>query len=69
MAEPLGVGLVGCGTVGTGVARLLLGHPDRLARRAGRPLALRKVAVRDPGKRREVELPAGVVTAVEQSKR
>jgi homoserine dehydrogenase len=63
MAEPLGVGLVGCGTVGTGVAKLLLGHPDRLARRAGRPLALRKVAVRDPGKRRDVELPSGVVTA------
>ncbi|QDU21500.1 homoserine dehydrogenase [Urbifossiella limnaea] len=63
MAEPLGVGLVGCGTVGTGVARLLLEQPDRLARRAGRPLDLCRVAVRHPEKPREVALPPGVVTA------
>ena len=47
-SEPLGIALVGCGTVGTGVARLLLGQKDRLAQRAGRPLALRRVVVRDP---------------------
>ncbi len=62
MAEPLGVGLVGCGTVGTGVAKLLLEQSDRLARRAGRPLDLRRVAVRDPGKSRGVVLPQGVLT-------
>jgi len=62
MTEPLGVGLVGCGTVGTGVAKLLLEQPDRLARRAGRSLILRRVAVRDPGKSRGVALPPGVLT-------
>ncbi|HYH67046.1 MAG TPA: homoserine dehydrogenase [Urbifossiella sp.] len=62
MAEPLGVGLVGCGTVGTGVAKLLLEQPDRLARRAGRSLILRRVAVRDLGKARGVALPPGVLT-------
>jgi homoserine dehydrogenase len=62
MAEPLGVALIGCGTVGSGVARLLLEHPERLAARAGRPLVLRRVVVRDPDRPRAVELPAGLLT-------
>src|SRR5437016_4062957 len=62
MAEPLGIALIGCGTVGTGVARLILQQSDRLAARAGRPLVLRRVVVRDLDKRRGVALPAGLVT-------
>ncbi|MDB5308289.1 MAG: homoserine dehydrogenase [Gemmataceae bacterium] len=62
MTEPLGIALVGCGTVGGGVAKILLEHGDRLARRAGRPLALRKVVVRDPAKSRPVALPPDLVT-------
>jgi homoserine dehydrogenase len=50
------VGLIGLGTVGTGVARLLVEHSDRIARRAGRPVRLAGVAVRDPSKRRNVDL-------------
>ena len=61
-SEPLGVALVGCGTVGAGVARVLLEHADRLGRRAGRPLALRRVVVRDPAKPRPVALPPGLVS-------
>jgi homoserine dehydrogenase len=60
--EPLGIALLGCGTVGGGVARLLLEQPQRLAARAGRPLALRRVVVRDPAKARAVPLPSGMVT-------
>jgi homoserine dehydrogenase len=60
--EPLGVALIGCGTVGSGVAKLLLEHPDRLAARAGRPLVLRRVVVRDPRKPRAVNLPPGLLT-------
>lgn len=60
--EPFGIALIGCGTVGTGVARLLLEHGDRLSARADRPLALRKVVVREPGRQRGVKLPAGLVT-------
>ena len=52
MTDPLGIALVGCGTVGSGVAKLLLEQPDRLARRAGRPLALRRVVVRNATKPR-----------------
>jgi homoserine dehydrogenase len=60
--DALGIALIGCGTVGGGVARLLLEKPDRLAARAGRPLVLRRVVVRDPNKPRAAELPRDVVT-------
>src|SRR5437667_7686350 len=57
MNEPFGIALLGCGTVGGGVARLLLEQSDRLAARAGRPLELRHVVVRDPQKPRDVPVP------------
>lgn len=56
------VALVGMGTVGTGVARLLLDHGDRLARHAGHILWLERVVVRDITRKREVELPQGVLS-------
>src|SRR5947209_10554177 len=54
MPEPFGIALLGCGTVGGGVARLLLEQGDRLAARAGRPLELRHVVVNDRLKPRPV---------------
>src|SRR5947199_9834677 len=60
--DPLGIALIGCGTVGSGVARLLLEHPERLAARAGRGLRLRRVVVRDPAKSRSIALPRELVT-------
>ena len=62
MSEPLGIALVGCGTVGGGVARILLEQADRLAARAGRPLALRRVVVRDLNKPRAADIPAALIT-------
>ncbi len=50
------MGLLGLGTVGGGVARLLREHPDRIDRRAGRPIELAAVAVRDRGRPRAQEL-------------
>jgi homoserine dehydrogenase len=45
MAErPIGVGLVGFGTVGAGVVRLLLEHRDLVDERLGFPLRLRAIA-------------------------
>jgi homoserine dehydrogenase len=52
--KPVSVGLIGLGTVGTGVARLLVEHSERITRRAGRPVRLAAVAVRDLRKEREV---------------
>ena len=61
MAEALGVALVGCGTVGTGVVKVMQEHAERLTQRSGMHLDLRHVIVRDPAKAREVKLPAGLV--------
>jgi homoserine dehydrogenase len=60
--ETLGIGLIGCGNVGGGVAKLLLEHPERMAARAGRRLELRRVVVRDPHKPRALPLPPGMLT-------
>jgi homoserine dehydrogenase len=56
------VAIVGLGTVGTGVARLLLDYGDRLARHAGRRLELAQVVVKDPAKKREVAVPPTIVS-------
>ncbi len=55
----VGVGLLGLGTVGGGVARLLAGGAERIARRTGCRLEVRRAAVRDLDKLRAVTLPAG----------
>jgi homoserine dehydrogenase len=60
--EPYNIALIGCGTVGSGVAKLLLEQPDRLGQRAGRPLALRRVVVKDLAKPRSVSLPSNLLT-------
>jgi homoserine dehydrogenase len=60
--DPFGIALIGCGTVGSGVAKLLLEHPDRLTARAGRPLALRRIVLRDRDKPRDVDLPKALIT-------
>jgi homoserine dehydrogenase len=48
--------------VGGGVADILLRHQDRLAARAGRPIALRRVVVRAPQKPREPAIPRELIT-------
>ncbi len=62
MSRPLGVGLLGLGTVGTGVARVLLGKSDALERRIGRPVHITSVLVRDPSKPRGISLEVPLVT-------
>ena len=59
----LRVGLLGCGTVGTAVTRLLHDHREDIARRAGCRLEVSKIAVRDPSKRREVPVHPSAFTA------
>lgn len=56
------VAVVGMGTVGSGVARLLLDHGDRTARHAGRTLWLEQVVVRNIEKPRDADLPVGLVS-------
>lgn len=61
--EKTKIALVGLGTVGTGVARLLLNYGDRTARHAGRRLWLEQVVVADPSKVRDVELPPDILSS------
>ena len=56
MTQPVHIGLVGMGTVGTGVVRVLQDSADHIARQAGRPLIVEHVVVQDPKKPRSVEL-------------
>jgi homoserine dehydrogenase len=62
MHEPYNVALIGCGTVGGGVAKLLLEQPQRLAARAGRPLVLKRVVVKHPDRERGVAIPRHLLT-------
>ena len=57
MTDEVGVGLIGLGTVGSAVARRLVAEWELLGERAGATPVLRRVAVRDPGRRRDVPLP------------
>jgi len=50
--EPLKVALLGCGVVGSSVARMLTEHADDLTARIGRPLELVGIAVRRAGRDR-----------------
>ena len=60
--RPRGVGLIGLGTVGGGVVRLVGDASESMQRRrAG--LEIRRIAVRDPGRPRDVEVDAGLLTA------
>ncbi|MEU7479185.1 homoserine dehydrogenase [Lentzea sp. NPDC042327] len=53
-AKPIRVALLGCGTVGTEVVRLLTDQAGDLAARIGAPIELAGIAVRRPNKHREV---------------
>jgi homoserine dehydrogenase len=58
MAVDVGIGLIGFGTVGSAVARRLIEEWELLGDRAGAIPVLRRVAVRDPARPRDIVLPA-----------
>jgi homoserine dehydrogenase len=60
MSDSLKVALLGCGVVGSQVARLLSEQADDLAARIGRPLELAGIAVRRPN--RHPDVPADLLT-------
>ncbi|KUN75721.1 homoserine dehydrogenase [Streptomyces griseoruber] len=60
--RPLKVALLGCGVVGSEVARIMTTHADDLAQRIGAPVELAGVAVRRPSKVRDGIDPALVTT-------
>ncbi|CAM3507182.1 homoserine dehydrogenase [Marinicrinis lubricantis] len=50
------VGMLGLGTVGTGVVRIVEGHQEDLQRKIGAPVEISKIVVRDKTKRRNIAL-------------
>ena len=60
--KELGVGIIGFGTVGAGVAQCLLENGDIIARRDGVRLVLKRVADLDITTDRGVKIPDGVLT-------
>ncbi|TAJ24204.1 MAG: homoserine dehydrogenase [Nitrospirae bacterium] len=62
MKSKIGVGVIGFGTVGTGVAKILLGNAAVIRRRVGVPVELVRVADLDITTDRGVRLPQGVLT-------
>lgn len=62
MNKPVGIGLLGAGTVGgTLIQRLVTDH-EAIASKTGLELELRRVAVRDVTRDRGLDLPAGILT-------
>lgn len=59
-SQPLKVAIVGLGTVGSGVARILLEQSERIRQRTGRGIEIVHAIVRDPSKTRDVVLPKGI---------
>ena len=60
--KEINIGLLGCGTVGTGVAKLLIENKDLLTARVGADLKLKWVADIDIETDRGIQFPAGVLT-------
>jgi len=58
----LRIGMLGCGTVGSAVARMLDEHKDDIERRAGVRLRITRVAVRDASASRTAPLSPDVLT-------
>jgi homoserine dehydrogenase len=62
MKAEIGVGIIGFGTVGTGVARILLDNASLIRRRLGVPVVLMGIADLDVTRDRSLSLPPGLLT-------
>lgn len=60
--RPIRVGLLGAGSVGSQVARLLLENKAELAKRVGAELSLTGIAVRNPDSKRNADLPKELIS-------
>lgn len=60
--RPIRIALLGCGVVGTEVARLLTRDAEELGQRVGAPVELAGIAVRRLGRARDLDVPEGLFT-------
>jgi homoserine dehydrogenase len=59
----VGIGIAGLGTVGGGVLSILRAHAAEIEARLGARLVVRRVAVRDPSRKRALPVEASVLTS------
>ena len=62
MKSRVGVGIIGFGTVGSGVAKILLDNAGLIRRRVGVPVELIRIADLDVTRDRGLSIPAGLLT-------
>ena len=60
--KEIGLGLIGLGTVGSGVVKILKSQARRIASQTGVKLVLRRVAVRSASKKRLAKVPRSILT-------
>jgi len=60
--KPIKVGLLGLGTVGTGVVRIVEGHHEDLTSQVGSPIVIHKIAVKDRSKARSIRIDPSILT-------
>jgi homoserine dehydrogenase len=65
--RPIRIGLLGAGSVGSQVARLLIENQAELAKRVGAELSLTGIAVRNLNSKRDADLPAELFTTDAES--
>ncbi|HEY0827730.1 MAG TPA: homoserine dehydrogenase [Bacilli bacterium] len=54
--KPVKIGMLGLGTVGTGVVRIVEGHQDDLLMQVGCPIQIEKILVKNLGKSRNIKV-------------
>lgn len=62
MMKTISIGLLGLGTVGSGVVKIIKNHQDRLMHQVGCPVQIKKVLVKDLYKPRLVEVDSKTLT-------
>jgi homoserine dehydrogenase len=60
--KPVNIGMLGLGTVGSGVVRIVEGHQEDLVRQIGAPVKISKIAVRNLNKTRKVNVDPALLT-------
>ncbi len=60
--KSIGVGLLGLGTVGTGVVKIIKNHQDKLMHQVGCPIEVKKILVQSINKDRDVDVDSTLLT-------
>lgn len=60
--KPVKVGLLGLGTVGTGVVRIVEGNQEDLSSQVGSPIVIEKIAVKNTEKERVIAVDRAKLT-------